>query len=61
MRGFGIVLLLLGAASFLLPKFGIPLGIRFVPAEYQLHAQIAAAALGAVLLALSFRKKAEKK
>ena len=61
MRGFGIVLILLGAASFLLPKFGIPLGIRFVPAEYQLHASIASAVVGALLLALSFRGKKEKK
>jgi hypothetical protein len=61
MFGFGAALLLLGVASFALPKFGVPLGIRFVPQEYQLHAQIAATALGAALILLSFRKKPEKK
>lgn len=61
MRGTGIMLILLGAASVVLPRMGIPLGIRFIPAEYQLHAAIACAAAGVVLLFLGRGKKKDAK
>lgn len=61
MRGLGAALFILGAGSLVLPKLGIPLAIRFVPAEYQLHASIGCAVVGAALFLLSLRRKKEKK
>ena len=62
MRVFGLVLLILGVGSYVAPLMGIPMKIRFVPPEYQLHASIVGSVLGAVFLLLSLRgKKQEKK
>jgi hypothetical protein len=55
MRGFGVMLLLLGVGSYVLPLVGMPIGIRFVPPEYRLHASVVASVAGAVLVLLSFR------
>jgi len=61
MRTAGYFLLILGAGSFILPKVGWKPMIMSAFGEYQTHAAIAALVLGAVLFALSFRKKKEEK
>ena len=52
MRGFGLALLVMGVGSYVLPLMGIPLGIRFVPPEYRLHASVVGTVVGAVMLRL---------
>ena len=62
MRGLGVVLLILGVGSYVAPLMGFPIGIRFVPPEYRLHASIVSSVVGAVLVLLSLRgKKQDKK
>ena len=62
MRGIGLMLLLLGAGSFFLPKMGYQFKLISVFGEYQTHAAIGFMALGGVMTLLSFKgKKKDKK
>ena len=60
-RNIGFVLLLLGASSFVFPMFGWRSRIMSSFGEHERIAAIASIAVGAVLFALSFRKKKEEK
>ncbi|RPH43592.1 MAG: hypothetical protein EHM91_08640 [Planctomycetota bacterium] len=60
-RNIGFVLVLLGASSFVFPMFGWRSRIMSSFGEHERYAAIASLAAGAVLFALSFRKKKEEK
>lgn len=63
MRGVGIMLLLIGAGSFVLPRMGIQFKLISLFGAYQTHAAIGFLAVGAVLLLLGLKggKKPDKK
>jgi len=61
MRSVGIILLGLGATSFLFPLIGRRSMIMGVFGPYEQYAAIGALVLGAVTLALSFRKHKDAK
>lgn len=61
MRTAGFALLLLGASSFLFPLIGRQSMIMSQLGEYEKPGAIASLAVGALLFALSFRKKKEAK
>jgi len=61
LRNIGFLLLLLGGSSFLFPMMGLRSRIMSAFGENERVAAIAALAVGAVLFALSFRKKKEEK
>lgn len=55
MRGFGIMLLLLGAGSFILPKMGYQFKLISIFGEYQTFAAIGFVVVGGVMTLLSFK------
>ena len=59
-RNVGFVLLLLGASSFIFPMLNLRSRIMAAFGEHERIAAIASLAVGAVLFALSFRKKKEE-
>ncbi|HZE97800.1 MAG TPA: hypothetical protein VE981_12295 [Planctomycetota bacterium] len=61
MRTAGFTLLLLGATSFIFPMIGRRSMIMGVFGEHERIAAIASLAVGALVFALSFRKKKEEK
>ena len=63
MRGAGVLLMIMGAGSFVLPKMGIQFKLISVFGQYQMHAAIGFLVVGALLFAMSLRggKKPEKK
>jgi hypothetical protein len=61
MRGWGIVLVIVGASQFVLPKLGYHHAIFILFGEYALHAAVGFIAAGALMVGASFRKKKEKK
>ena len=61
MRSAGVLLLGLGATSFLFPLIGRRSMIMGVFGPYETYAAIGALVLGAVALALSFRPRKEAK
>jgi hypothetical protein len=60
-RNIGFVLLLIGASHYVFPLINMRSRILSLFGEQQQVAAIAALAVGAVLFALSFRKKKEEK
>lgn len=61
MRSWGIVIALIGASQFVLPKLGRQ-HVVFIPFHpYETHAAIGLIAVGLVMAGLSFRKKPAKK
>jgi hypothetical protein len=61
LRNIGFLLLLLGGSSFIFPMMGLRSRIMSAFGENERIAAIAALAVGAILFALSFRKKKEEK
>ena len=59
-RNVGFILLLLGGSSFLFPLFGWKSRIMSLFGEHERIAAIASLAVGAVLFALSFRRKKDE-
>jgi hypothetical protein len=61
MRGLGVMLLVIGAGSFVLPMMGRQFILVSVFGEYEKAAAIGMIVLGAVLTVLSLRGQKEKK
>jgi hypothetical protein len=57
MKGLGIVLIIIGAGSFILPQFGIQFRLMSAFGENQPIAAAVAIGLGLLLVFLSLRKK----
>jgi len=55
MLGIGILLLILGAGSYVLPMVGLQFKLLSIFGTYQTMAQIGAIVLGVVLIGLSMR------
>ena len=61
MRGWGVVLVIVGASQFILPRMGYQHAIFSLFGEYALHAAVGFIAAGAIMVGASFRKKKDKK
>ena len=61
MRSWGVILAIIGASQFVLPKLGMQHVIFRAFHPYEIHAAVGLIVVGLVMVGLSFRKKPEQK
>jgi len=61
MKSWGVILALVGASQFVLPRLGMQHVVFRIFHPYEIHAAVGLIVVGLVMVGLSFRKKPAKK